>query len=332
VSLLLIATGGTIASKVQPDGGVATALDGRELLATVPDLDASGVDVAGIDVMDLFQGPSWNLDLEAMSAIARAARDASVDGVVITHGTDTLEETAYLTHLVAGAATTHKPIVVTGSMRNAGEANGDGAPNLRDAFAVARSRDAVRRGAVVVVNGEIHSARWATKTDTQAVETFRSPGHGPIGRVVAARVEFSEPAPSSQTAAAVDAGAHVTDGPIAIVPSYGDVDPGLVDWHLDRSVRGVVIEGSGAGNVHSALVSGIEHARDRDIPVVITSRCLTGSVAPIYGGPGGGHSIAALGVVNGGDLSARKARLALAVGLAVAPDRDLHRWFASLVG
>src|SRR5262245_61540528 len=134
--VLLIATGGTIASKVQPDGGVAVALDGRQLLESV-----DGLDVDGVDVLDRFQGPSWNLGLDAIGTVSLAARKAASSGtaVVITHGTDTLEETAYLTDLVAGEATDRAPIVVTGSMRNAGEQGGDGPQNLRDAFVVARS-------------------------------------------------------------------------------------------------------------------------------------------------------------------------------------------------
>jgi L-asparaginase len=326
MAALLIATGGTIASKQHPDGGVAVALDGRELLGTVDELDVSDV-----DVLDLFQGPSWNLDLEAMGVVSLAARQAAASGVavVITHGTDTLEETAYLTDLVAGEATDRAPIVVTGSMRNAGQPDGDGPRNLVDAFAVARSPDARGRGVLVVAAGHMHSARWVTKTDSQAVDTFQSPGHGPLGRVDDGVVEF-ERSPERARSASLD---HevVVAGPIAIVPSYGDSDLGLIDWHLERGALGVVIEGTGAGNVNAVLVRGIEDAQRRQVPIVITSRCLTGAVAPIYGGPGGGHSIAALGVIEGGDLSARKARLALAVGLAVAPDA-LPDWFASLVG
>src|SRR5262249_34922263 len=147
-----------------------------------------------VEVLDLFQGPSWNLGLEAMSTVALAARAAASagSGVVITHGTDTLEETAYLTHLLAGESTDRAPIVVTGSMRNAGQPDGDGPQNLRDAFAVARSSDARGRGALVVAAGDVHAARWVTKTDSQAVDTFRSPGHGPVGRVDAGVVQFDE--------------------------------------------------------------------------------------------------------------------------------------------
>jgi L-asparaginase len=311
---------------VQPDGGVAVALDGRGLLDTVADLETSDV-----DVVDLFQGPSWSLDLDAMSAIAVRARDTDADGVVITHGTDTLEETAYLTDLIAGAATEHAPIVLTGSMRNAGQADGDGPQNLRDAFAVARWSEARGRGALVVVNGEVHAARWVTKTDTQSVDTFRSPGHGPVGHVDDTGVHF-DTAPSRGAAAppTPNADGPVVRGPVGIIPSYGDVDPALIDWHLDRGCAGIVIEGGGAGNVNGVLVEGIEHARDRGVPVVVTSRCLTGVVAPIYGGPGGGHSIAALGVIEGGELSARRARLALGVGLALAPRIDLREWLESV--
>jgi L-asparaginase len=327
LSLLLVATGGTIASKIRPDGGVAVALDGKELLASVPDLETSDV-----EVLDLFQGPSWNLDLDEMSTIALAARDAHADvsGVVMTHGTDTLEETAYITDLVAGAATDRRPIIVTGSMRNASEADGDGPQNLRDALAVARAPESRGRGVLVVAEGQVHGARWVTKTDTQAVDTFQSPGHGPLGRVAGGKVHFDAPAMRGPSAPR-DTG-RVVEGPIAIVPSYGDVEDELIDFHLSQGARGVVIEGGGAGNVNAALVPGIERARARGVPVVVTSRCLTGTVAPIYGGPGGGHSIAGLGVISGGDLSARKARLALAVGLAVAPGPGLRDWFASLVG
>jgi L-asparaginase len=327
VSQLLVATGGTIASKVQPDGGVAVSLDGRELIDSVDDLETGD-----IDVLDLFQGPSWNLDLAAMSAIAAAARDNDADGVVITHGTDTLEETAYFVDLVAGASTDRRPIVVTGSMRNAGEPQGDGPKNLRDAFAVTGAAGAAGRGVLVVADGAVHSARWVTKTDTQAVDTFRSPGHEPVGAVNGDRVSFTGTARRGASAPVDLLATRLIEGPIAIVASHADADSALIDWHLDRGARGIVVEGTGAGNVNAALVPGIGHARDRGVPVVVTSRCLTGSVAPIYGGAGGGHSIAELGVVPGGDLSSRKARLALAVGLALEPDIAMRDWFASLVG
>jgi L-asparaginase len=309
MTLLLLATGGTIASRLQPDGGVAVALTGEQLLATVPPVYTSDV-----EVIDVTHGPSWNFDIEMMASIAREARDALLDrgaeGVVVTHGTDTVEETAWLTDLLAGEATARGPIVFTASMRDAGDPEADGPNNLRDALALARSKEALGRGALLCVNGEIHEARWVTKTDTQSVDTFKSFG---------TRL-FRRPPNNGGV-----------DPAVAVIRSYGGIDGEIADWHLDRDAHGLVIEGTGAGNVAGSLVPGIERALAAGVPVVETTRCLTGEVAPIYGGPGGGHSLAKLGVIRGAELSAAKARLALAVALAVDPSVDgVRAWFEEL--
>lgn len=308
-TILLLATGGTIASRPQPDGGVAVALSGAQLLETVPDIDTSDV-----EVVDVTHGPSWNFDIPTMTAVAQRAREALLDGqaagVVVTHGTDTVEETLWLTDLLAGDATIKGPIVFTASMRSAGQADGDGPQNLRDALALARSNEALGRGALLCVNGEIHEARWVTKTDSQSTDTFRSFGARPYRR--------------PPTNGLVEAN-------VAIIRSYGGLDGDIVDWHLDRGARGLVLEGTGAGNVVGELVPGIERALASGVPVVVVTRCLTGEVGPIYGGPGGGHSLAALGVIGAAELSAAKARLALAVALAAAPSLDAVRaWFEVL--
>ena len=175
MTVLLLATGGTIASKMQSDGGVAVALTGTQLLETVPDLDT-----AGVDVFDVLHGPSWNFDLPTMASIAGHVHDAleggTADGVVVTHGTDSVEETLWLTDLVAGPLTDRGAVVFTAAMRNAGQTEADGPDNLRAAFALARSRDARGRGAVLCVDGAVHEARWVTKTDARAVDTFKSFG------------------------------------------------------------------------------------------------------------------------------------------------------------
>ena len=307
--LLLLATGGTIASKVQPDGGVAVALTGAELLATVPELDPSG-----IEAVDIGHGPSWNFDLDAMQTIATRVRDAIVDGfvdgVVVTHGTDTVEETLWLTDLVAGHLSDRGAIVFTAAMRNAGQADADGPANLRDACVLAASRDGHSRGALLCVNGEVHEARWVTKTDAQSLDTFRSFGQRPWTRP--------------------PTGTHI-ESRIAIIRSYGGIDGDIVEWHLDRGIRGLVIEGGGAGNVAGVLVPSLERAIAQGVPVVVVTRCLTGEVAPIYGGPGGGHTLESIGVIGGSDLNASKARVALAVAIGVDPAVDAVRaWFKEL--
>ena len=308
MTVLLLATGGTIASKMQPDGGVAVALSGRQLLETVPE-----VDINGVEVVDVAQGPSWNFDIPTMASIARHVHDAlgrDVEGVVVTHGTDTVEETLWLTDLVAGRLTSRAAIVFTAAMRNAGEVDADGPANLRDALRLARSDDGRGRGALLCVNGEVHEARWVTKTDAHSLDTFRWFGSRPWTR----------------PPATADVEANV-----AIIRSYGGIDDDAVDWHVARGARGLVIEGGGAGNVAGNLVPGIERAIAAGVPVVVVTRCLTGAVAPTYGGPGGGHTLASIGVIGGSDLSAGKARLALAVAMAVDPAVDAVRaWFEEL--
>lgn len=306
MTIRLLATGGTIASTRNADGAVAIALTGTELLDTVPGLDRSD-----IDVVDIVHGPSWNLDISQMASIAELAGDAlssgEVTGVVVTHGTDTVEETLWLTDLLAHDATDRGAMVFTASMRNAGDTGGDGSDNLRGAIELARSGSTAGRGAVLFVNGEVHEARWVTKTDAQAVDTFRSFGTRPWRRPpIGARVE---PA-------------------VHIVRSYGGVPAGIVEWHLEQGARGIVLDATGAGNVNAALRPGIERAIAADVPVVVTTRCLTGEVGPIYGGEIGGHTLAALGVISGAELSAAKARLALAVALGADPELQAVRsWF-----
>jgi L-asparaginase len=216
----------------------------------------------------------------------------------------------WLTDLLAFDATSKGPIVFTASMRNAGEPDADGPSNLRDALALAHSKEAVGRGALLCVNGEIHEARWVTKTDSQRTDTFKSFGTRPYTR------------PPNAGAA---------DPNVAVIRSYGGVEGAIVDWHLDRGARGLVLEGTGAGNVSGALLPGVERALAGGVPVAVATRCLTGAIAPIYGGPGGGHTLAGLGVTGAAELSAAKARLALAVALAVDPSVDAVRsWFEVL--
>jgi len=311
VPVLLVAAGGTIASRPGPDGGVAAALTGAEVLAR------AGVDPAGVEVVDAARGPSWSFAAADVEGLARLVVDAAAsgrhDGVVVTHGTDTIEETAFLAWLLGGAtAARRSPIVFTGAMRNAADPDTDGPANLAAAVALAAGGPLDGGGPVVHLGGATHHARWATKTDTGAVDSFRSPGARPV----------ADPPPH---------GAGF-EGRVAQVPSHTGVDGDLVAWHLGRGARGVVVEGTGAGNVHADLMPGIEAAVGAGVPVVVTSRCWTGAVSPTYGRPGGGHHLADLGCIGGGDLPTHKARLALGVALGADPGPDAVRaWFGELL-
>ena len=314
MAVLLVACGGTIASRARPDGrGVGVALTGDELL------DALGIERDGVEVVDAAHGPSWSLGPDAALAIARTVVDAADagahDGIVVTHGTDTVEETMFLTWLLGGAAASERcPIVFTAAMRHDGHADADGPANLRHAIAVATSGG--RPGPVLAVAGGTHPARWVTKTDASSLDTFRSVGAG---------APAPPPSPPPHGAGVVAA--------VAQVHAHTGVDPALVTWHVERGARGLVVEGTGSGNVHGDLVPGIEAAIAGGVPVVVTTRCWTGAVAPIYGPPGGGAELAAIGCIPGGDLPTHKARVALSVALGRDPAPDaLRSWFETLVG
>lgn len=168
-------------------------------------------------------------------------------------------------------------------------------------------------GPVVLLGRATHHARWATKTDTTAQDAFRSVGGS-----------AAPPEPPRAGDRLVTA--------VAEVRSHVGVDGGVIGWHLDAGARGIVVEATGAGNVHGDLVPGIRRALGEGVPVVVTTRCATGSVSPTYGGPGGGHEVAALGCILGGDLSPHTARLALWVALGQATDLDgVRRWFAAFL-
>ena len=325
MSVTLIATGGTIASTLGPDGMVTTTLSGADLLA------GAGVSPSDVDVVDLSVPGSWNLTVELAASVAGAARAAllgGAQGVVITHGTDVLEETAWLCELLVRDLTDRGPVVLTAAMRHASEFAPDGPRNLADAVAVASTPDSAGRGALVCVNGELHHARWVTKTHATGLATFESPGRGPVGEVSELGVRFTAPSPPPPPPPPAD-GAAV--GEIPIVVSHWDVDPGIIDWHLDRGARGLVVQGGGAGNVNGRLVPGIERALAAGVPVVGTTRCLLGEVTPIYGGAGGFAALARAGVLASHGLSAGKARLALGVALAADPDPEaVRRYLAGL--
>lgn len=325
MTLRLLATGGTIASRFDPDtGAVVPAVDPADLVAAVPDLEAFGP----AEVEEIARVNGWNMTPELMWRTAQAARSAlvddGVDGVVITHGTDTTEETLYLVDLVAGDATDRGGIAVACAMRSAGEVGADGPRNLLDAARVVTHPDSRGRGALLAVNQEIHAARWATKTDTTNVSTFRSWPGGPVGYLEADVPHFVLDTPPRPPV-----GDHL-DTAVALVKAWTGMDDALLRWLVDeQQIHGLVVEGTGAGNVPGSMMPGIDHAVDRGIPVVIASRCVTGRPQPVYGGPGGGVTLAQHGAIRSNGLNGPKARLALMVALGVDPDVDrVLEWFA----
>jgi L-asparaginase len=311
VSVRILTTGGTIASLPDPESGAKRpAVSGEELVAGVPGLDR----VADLQVEEVAAVSSWNLTPDDMLRVARRAGEAlaepGVEGVVVTHGTDTLEETAFMCDLTLRS---DGPVAVVGAMRSPDELSADGPRNLLNAVRVASAQEARGAGAVVAMNDEIHAARWVRKLDSGLVSAFRSPRRGPIGRVTPGSVEMPFLPPRAFTVEPPERLSH----PVELVSAY----PGMSDAILEAVVEasgaaGLVLEGTGSGNVPGSAVEGIRAAIERGIPVIAATRVPGGATGSSYGSPGGGAQLRELGVVHAGPLSAGKARLLLMVLLA----------------
>ena len=314
MTTLLVTTGGTIASLPDPEtGAVSPALSAADLVAGIPELGA----VDDLEVVELDRVNGWNMTPARMLDVARCVRDglegSGVVGAVVTHGTDTVEETAFLCDLVVES---EKPVAFAAAMRTGAEMAADGPRNLVCAARVAGAPAARGLGAAVVMNDEVHSARWCVKTDSYRSSAFCSPEHGPVGHVTPERLAMRA-LPPRHTLGLPDR----LDHEVAIVKTFTGMSEQLVEVAADASgASGVVIEGTGAGNVPGAALGGISSLVERGLVVVIATRVHTGGTIPIYGGPGGGVTLRELGVIPAGTLTAAKARLLLMVALAATDD------------
>jgi L-asparaginase len=302
VTVRLIATGGTIASLADAEtGAVRPAVSAEDLVATVPGLGP-------VEVEEVAHVNGWNVTPETMLEVARRA---SGGGVVVTHGTDTIEETAFFCDL-----TVESDVVFAGAMRNGSEISADGPRNLLCAAHVAAEPRGL--GTVLVLNDEVHAARWARKQDSSRVHALVSPGHGPVGIAVPGSVRIALPPPRRLLLPLPD-----SLPPVPVIQTYTGIEEHLIETVLDATgAAALVLEGTGLGNVPGSAERGIAAAIERGLPVVTATRVPTGGVHAVYGGPGGVVTLRELGVRGAGTLSAAKARLLLMLLLAAdAVDR-----------
>ncbi|MFI6943152.1 asparaginase [Streptomyces sp. NPDC050418] len=308
--ITLLTLGGTIAMSGRPVDGVVPRLSGAELTAAVPALS----DFA-LDVRDAHAVPSSNLSFAQLFAVAEEAAQAvkaGARGVVITQGTDTLEETAYLLDLIWPHP---EPLVLTGAMRNPTLAGADGPANLLAAVRVAAAPEARELGALLVFNDEIHAPRWARKTHATSTATFASPNTGPLGHVIEGRPRLLTRPVRHPALPAVETEARVALHTVTL-DDDGVLLPGLADTH-----QGLVVAAYGVGHVAARLAPVLGELATR-IPVVLTSRTGAGSVlTSTYGSPGSESDLLGRGLVNGGLLDPYKARILLRLLLAGATDR-----------
>lgn len=316
--VLVVSTGGTIASEDQ-EGGAAPSKRGEQLLEAVPTLS----DHADLSVRDVAQRPSFEMDFEVMESMADAVRAADdADGVVVTHGTDTMEESAYYLDLTLDVDT---PVVFTGAQRRPDEVSPDGPANMLTAVRAA-SNDRLREagGVYVAFDDTLHAAREVTKSHTSRLGTFVSPETGPVASATRDEFRFHRP-PGTDTPTLPG---DVPHAEVRLVKSAAGVDGGPIRRAIADGADGIVLEGTGLGNTTAPLGDAVGEAITAGVPVVVTSRCHAGATHPVYGGSGGGETLRQHGVLFGGDLPAHKARIKLALALEETPDQEsLHEYF-----
>jgi L-asparaginase len=320
----LIATGGTIAMKIDPvKKAPVPAISGEDLLATVPDVAR----YANVEVNNLSNVPSDYMDPPRWIQLTRAVQETlarpEVAGVIVSHGTDTLEETAYWLDLTVNS---DKPVVLIGAQRNASEPDFDGPHNLINAVRIAADPQAKSKGVLLAMNSQINAAREATKTHTSSVETFKSGDFGFLGVVDHDRVVFSR-APLRRQFIPLRAD-KMPD--VEIVAMYGGADGRLLRSAVDNGAKGIVVQALGWGNMNIPMFNAVKYALSKNVPVVVSTRVPTGRVLPNYGFEGGGKTLADAGAVLADDLSPAKARILLMLLLqnGVGGQRDLQAAFS----
>ncbi len=300
----VIFTGGTISMAVDERIKAAIpALSDKEIMERV-----SGIEKIA-EVVPVHYGslPGPHITPDIMMHLASVVReqlaDPTICGVVVTHGTDTLEETAFLLDTVLDF---QKPIVITGAMRNSSELGYDGPANLSAAVCTAVSPESSGQGVLVVMNNQVHAAEEVTKSHTLDLNTFQSLDFGPLGIVDQDVVIYYRKKHQSYPFSTTS-----IESKIALIKTVAGMDSDIIYYYLKSGYKGIVIEGMGRGNVPPRMVAGIAKAIEQKIPVVLVSRCPKGRVLDSYGYEGGGKGLRSLGAILGDNLSGPKARLKL---------------------
>lgn len=313
--IAVIFTGGTISMKVDPRIQAAIpALSSKEILSMVTNIDK----FADIEVISFANLPSPHITPELMINLSNLVKDTidkkEIDGVVITHGTDTLEETGYLLDLTIDS---NKPIVITGAMRNNSELGYDGSSNLAAAICTATSKESKNKGVLVVMNNEVNAASEVTKTNTLSLDTFKSPEFGPLGIVDNDQVIYYRDIITKQHIETTN-----IETKVGLIKCGPGIDSEILDFMVSKQYKGIIVEALGRGNIPPEMIPGLEKAINNNIPVVMVSRCPTGRVLDTYGYKGGGKHLRKLGIILGNNLPGQKARIKLMLALSKTNDME----------
>ena len=301
--ILVLHTGGAISMQADQNGAVESSPINPMTQVTSP---LENIEVVSVDFFNL---PSPHIQIDHMMMIYKKIREEAshFDGFVITHGTDTLEETAYFLDTMS---IPQKPIVMTGAMRSSNELGSDGIYNYRTALRVAADEKSADKGVLVVMNDEIHAAKYVTKTHTTNVSTFQTPTHGPLGLVTKREILFFKAADKR-----VRFDLQAINGVVPIIKSYADMDTILLDALVEAPISGLVIEALGAGNLPPASIAAIKKLINKQLPIVLVSRCFNGIAEPVYAYDGGGIQLEELGVLFVKELNSQKARIKLLIAV-----------------
>ena len=301
--ILVLHTGGTISMQADDSGAVVTSQDNPMNHVSNP---LEGVEVHALDFFNL---PSPHIKPKHMLALYQKIKEEAdhYDGFVITHGTDTLEETAYFLDTME---VPHKPIVLTGAMRSSNELGSDGVYNYLSALRVASDDKAADKGVLVVMNDEIHAAKYVTKTHTTNVSTFQTPTHGPLGLIMKHEILYFKTAEPR-----VRFDLDRIQGLVPIIPVYAGMTEELLDLLPVDQLDGLIIQAFGAGNVPKETSQKLNALIQEGLPIALVSRCFNGIAEPVYAYEGGGVCLQNAGVFFVKELNAQKARLKLLIAI-----------------
>ncbi|UTR14610.1 asparaginase [Salipaludibacillus sp. LMS25] len=309
--ILIVHTGGTIAMSEDKNTGEVRPTSANPLALPIDSLQ--GVEIKSEDFLNI---PSPHMTIDLMVSLAhfidQEVTNHHYDGIVVTHGTDTLEETAYLLDLIIKSKC---PVVVTGAMRSSNELGSDGPPNLLSAVRTAMSEAAKNKGVLVVLNDEIHTAKNATKTHTSNIATFQSPQYGPIGIVTKRDIHFHH-APIVQEKFS----ATSLTKKVLLIKAVAGMEKEVLESVCHINMDGLVLEALGQGNMPPETVAPIEKLVTKGIPVVLVSRCFNGIVQDTYSYDGGGRHLKNIGVIFTNGLNGQKARIKLMAALEETTD------------
>lgn len=306
--ILVIHTGGTISMAEDKKTGTVKPSESNLLIEKTK----NSIGFVDLLIEGPFNLPSPHITPKEMDEIRHIIegkiKEASVEGVVITHGTDTLEETAYFLDLTLN---TSIPVVVTGAMRSSNEIGSDGLYNFISSLRVAACEEAKHKGVLVVLNDEIHAAKNVTKTHTSNISTFQSPQYGPIGIITKRKIIFHHTPLLRENYSIDDIAKQVI-----LIKAHAGMDSTLFLAVRDLPCDGVVVEALGQGNLPPATLPGLRALIKSKIPVVLVSRCFNGIAQDTYEYQGGGKQLRELGVIFSNGLNGQKARVKLLIGLA----------------